>query len=179
MANLWSNAVMTTKGLALQAKLIAGSTLTITKVMSGSGSVDVDKLAAQTAVSSPQQSLSCLRISYPSAGKAKLPVLLSNEGVTTAYTAKQVGVYAQDPDEGEILFFIMQADQAATVPGVEIPKSADTPGFSVQWDIYFQYGQADGVTVTVDPSSAQTIVADYVDSEIKIATTAEIDAVLV
>ena len=49
--NTWANAVMTNKGLALQAKLLAGTTLTITRAVTGTGYVTPGLLQNQTAVS--------------------------------------------------------------------------------------------------------------------------------
>ena len=79
---------------------------------------------------------------------------LTNDDLNSGYTAYQVGVYATDPDEGEILFFIAQA---MTNKGTEIPSSTEMPGYSAEWSFYFSYGQADGVEVTVDPSNAVSV----------------------
>lgn len=149
--NTWSNAVITTKGTALLAKLIAGNTLKITRAQSGSGSVPVSQLVTQTAVTSPQQTLTFRTVSYPETGKAALPVYLTNEGLTTGYTATQIGIFAQDPDEGEILFFIAQA---ASGSGTNIPSASEMTAFTAEWTFYFQYGEADSVTVTVDPANS-------------------------
>ena len=151
--NVWQNAVFTNKGLALQAKLIAGTTLNITRAVSGSGYVTPGALGQQTAVSSPKQTLSFMNVIYPEEGKVCLPCRLTNDGLSAGYTAMQVGIYATDPDEGEILYFIVQADSGS---GTIVPSAVEMPGFSAEWDFYFQYGQADDVSVTVDPSNAVT-----------------------
>lgn len=148
--NTWQNAVITNKGLALQAKLIAGTTLNITRAVTGSGYVTPGLLQQQTAVTSPQQTMSFRTITYPEIGEACVPVYIENGGLATGYTAMQVGIYATDPDEGEILFFIAQA-QSGT--GTVVPSETESPGYSAEWNFYFQYGQADDVNVTVDPSN--------------------------
>lgn len=170
MANTWANAVMTNKGLALQAKLLAGTTLTITKAMTGSGTVATASLPSQTAVSSPQQTLSARTVSY-SGGAAAVPFYLGNDSLATGYTAMQVGVYAQDPDEGEILYFIAQA---ATGGGTYVPSNTEMPGFSAEWTFYFAIGQADEVEVTVDPahSVSQEEAQQMIDTSIGAATIA-------
>ena len=106
--NIWANAVITNKGLALQAKLIAGTTLTITRAVIGTGYVTPGLLAQQTAVTNERQELTSGAATYPSKGMCALPLRLSNAGLDEGYTAKQVGIYAMDPDEGEILYFIAQ-----------------------------------------------------------------------
>lgn len=175
--NVWENAVVTDKGLSLLAKLTAGHTLDITRAETGAGYVTPGLLTKQTAVTDPKQALSFREITYPETGKCCMPCVLTNDEVETGYTANQVGIYATDPDDGEILFFIAQA---AAEKGTEVPSATEMPGYSAEWTFYFQYGQADGVTVVVDPSNSVTHdgMVQYINSEIQTATIEEIDEVL-
>lgn len=150
--NIWQNAVITEAGLALEAKLVAGTSLTITKAVSGSGTVPVANLPQQTAVTSPQQTLTLRPATYQSGGTAAVPVYLVNDSLTTGYTATQVGLYAQDPDDGEILYFIAQANSGT---GTVVPSNSEMPGYTAEWTFYLTYGQADTVSVTV--SGANTV----------------------
>lgn len=147
--NIWANAVITQKGLALQAKLIKGTTLAITKAVTGASFVTPGLLSQQTAVSNPKQELSLRPVTYPEEGKCAVSGSLTNDDLTTGYTAMQVGFYATDPDEGEILYFIAQAENGT---GTAVPSKTEMPGYSAEWTFYFRYGQADDVNVTVDPS---------------------------
>jgi len=148
--NIWSNAVMTNAGLALLAKLVAGTTLTITKAQTGSGTVATSQLPSQTSVTNPQQTLTFRSVTTPEDGTAALTCYLTNDSLTTGYTATQVGIYAQDPDDGEILFFIAQA---ASGSGSVVPSSSEMPGYTAEWTFYFAYGQASSVNVTVSPAN--------------------------
>lgn len=152
--NIWNNSVITQKGLALQAKLIEGTTLDITRAVTGSGYVDPGILKQMTAVANEQQSLKFLPVTYPEEGKCKLPCYLNNDELGSGYTAMQVGIYANDPDVGEILYFIAQAE---TGTGTIIPSKGEMPGYSAEWNFYFQYGQAEEVHVEVDPAHIATI----------------------
>lgn len=147
----WTNGTYTHKGLALLAKLTQGSSLKITKAVSGTGYVTPANLANQTAVTGAKQQLTFQAASYPSAGTCKLPMFLTNKGVATGYKAKQIGLYAYDPVEGEILYFIAQSAN-----GTEVPSESEMPDYSATWTFYFRYGQADNVDVTVDPSHTVT-----------------------
>ena len=149
----WVNAIMTNKGVALLSKLTQGNTLKITNAKTGAGTVSTSLLASQTNVTTPKQTLSIQSVGYPQEGKCALTVDLTNDGVTTSYTATQVGVFAQDPDEGEVLFCIAQA---ASGEGTTIPPASVMPGYNAQWTFYLQYGQADSVDVTVDPANTVT-----------------------
>lgn len=149
--NNWANAVMTQQGLALQSKLIAGNRLQITKVQIGAGSVTPGLLMQQTMVSEPKATLTQVTsITYPESGKCAVKINIDNANIITGFTAMQIGFYAQDPDVGEILYFIAQAEAGA---GTIVPSKSEMAGYSAEWTVYFQYGQADGVNVTVDPSN--------------------------
>lgn len=157
--NIWENAVLTNQGKALQSKLIAGNTLEISKIQIGEGYVSPALLMAQTAVTSPKKTLNQVSaITYPEEGKCAVTININNDDVTTGYTAKQIGFYAMDGDV-EILYFIAQAENGM---GTIIPSNTEMPGYSAEFNFYFQYGQADNVTVVVDPSNS--VSQAYVDS---------------
>ena len=161
-ATVWI-AEVTDKGNALLAKLAAGNTLEITKAVSGSGAVDTTLLKQQTTVATPQQTVTIQPVAYPGEKKCKLPITIRNAGLATSYTCTNIGVFANDPDEGEILFFLAAADG----PGTSIVSETLQPGYSADYDFYVSYGNADGVNVTVDPSNAVTqgAMENYVATE--------------
>ena len=176
--NVWANTVITDKGLSLLAKLTQGHTLQITEAVTGSGFVTPGLLHKQTEVTDPKQPLNLRPATYPEIGKCQLSMALTSEGLTEGYKANQVGVYAIDPDEGKILFFIAQAVDEAS--GTIIPSETEMDGYSAEWIFYFQYGQADGVEVTVDPTNtvSRGEMIAYVNGAIVPITTEEIDAIL-
>lgn len=146
----WENAVLTQKGMSLMAKLTSGNTLSLIRAATGAGYVDPAVLKYQTGVTEVKQELTFALQSYPEEGKCAVPVRLFNTGLTSGYTARQVGIYAMDPDEGEVLFLIAQANSE---DGTAVPSESEIPGYSAEWTFYLQYGQADGVIVTVDPAN--------------------------
>lgn len=176
--NVWTNAVVTDKGLDLLAKLTQGNTLDITRAVTGAGFVTPGLLTKQKEVTDPKQTLALMSVTYPETGKCAFPVRLTNEGVVSGYYATQVGVFAMDPDEGEILFFIVQSTDANS--GTIIPSETEMPGYSAEWTFYFQYGQADGVNVTVDPSGTVTKqeMEKYINEKFVPITKEQIDAIL-
>lgn len=174
--NIWSNAVITEKGLALLAKLTQGNTLEITNAITGTGFVTPGLLVKQTELTSPKQTLKARPVSYPDIGRCDLPLVLTNEGLASGYECTQVGVFAKDPDEGEILFFIAQS--IAEDSGTTVPSEAEMPGYSAEWTFCLQYGQADNVTVTVDPANtvSRSEMIQFIDEEFVPITFAQIDA---
>lgn len=173
--NIWENAVVTEKGLALLAKLAEGNTLDITDAETGMGYVTPGLLVKQTAVLEPKQAPTFRNVTYPEEGTCSVACYLNNDDLDNGYTANQVGIYATDPDEGRILFFIAQASNGT---GTIIPSNEEMPGYTAEWTFYFKFGQADGVTVYVDPASmiTQEAMERYIASEILVATNDEIDA---
>lgn len=164
--NSWKAGVITNKGLGLLSKLVKGNTLAITRAETGAGFVDAELLGQQTAVLEPMQALTFNAVSYPEEGKCVIPCKLSNEDITTSYIARQIGLYAMDPDEGEILFYITQVESEEG--GTGIPAAHLIPSYTATWNLVILYGMADGVEVMVDP--AGTVSPDemyaYVDSAI-------------
>lgn len=173
-ANGWTNAVLTKKGLALMSKLTQGNTLNITRAVAGSGMVSVDELTQQEELLEPMQDMTIMSATYPETGKCAVTVNISNTDIEIPYMAEQIGFYADDPDEGEILYFIAQADEDR---GVLIAAADEAAGYTAEWTFYFQYGQADSVTVVVDPANtvSRAVMEQYVANEIREATEEEIE----
>ena len=90
----------TQKGLGLTAKLAAGATLTITRAVAGSGNTQIP---AAVDLSQPVQTLA-VNSAVRSGDTVTLPVSLVAAQAPGNYTLTELGVYAWDPDEGEILY---------------------------------------------------------------------------
>ena len=151
--NIWENTVLTDQGKALQAKLLQGQTLKITRVTTGSKKVPIVDLRQQTDVTEGGYDIT-LQPSRTEGEKTILPVLLENTGLKDSYDLWQVGFFAEDPDEGEILFCISQASQAK-----HIPSEAESPGYSVTWDFYFNTSNTIPFEVVLNSSGLVNIEA--------------------
>lgn len=129
--NIWENTVLTEQGRALQAKLLKGQTLKIKRVATGAKKVPVVDLRQQTNVTEGGYDI-ILQPARTDGDNTVIPVLLENKGLNESYELWQIGFYAEDPDEGEILFCLSQASQSK-----HIPSEKESPGFSITWDFYF------------------------------------------
>lgn len=156
--------VLTEKGEALLAKMTQGSTLDITHAEVGSGKVDASLLKQQTSVSTVKQRATIEPVGYPAEGMCALPVTITNEGLSAGYSAWQIGVFANDPDEGSVLFFIAQAEDIAT----GVPSAALMPSYKTQIIFHLEYGDADLVNVDVNPANAvsQAAMENYVNAKV-------------
>ena len=149
--NIWENTVLTDQGKVLQAKLLKGQTLKIKRAATGTKKVPVVDLRQQTSVTEGGYDLT-LQPARTEGDKTVIPVLLENKGLNESYDLWQVGFYAEDPDEGEILFCLSQASQAKN-----IPAEAESPGFSITWDFYFNTSDTAPFEVVLDSAGLVSI----------------------
>lgn len=150
----------TQKGINLLAKLQAGTSLNITRVVSGAGYVNPDALPIQTQVTDPRKEFITGNVTYANE-RARIPISLDNRGVTSPYSQWQIGTYVQDPDEGEILYCISQTREPD-----HVPTQTQTPGWIINIGLNILYGNADRVNVTIDPTgmvSNEDMVAHELD----------------
>lgn len=100
----------TTQGLALAAKTAAGAKLTVTKVTAGSGTT----AASAAALAGSKQTLTVGEAAV-SGETAVLPVTLAEAKAAASYTLTELGVYASDPDAGEILYQVFRLEEARVI----------------------------------------------------------------
>ena len=102
----------TNKGLALSAKTAAGTCLRVTRVVGGSGHTQDIPNADQ--MSEIRQTLA-VGEARCAGSTAVLPVTLAAVGLESSYTLTEFGIYAEDPDEGEILYCVYRLDEPTTI----------------------------------------------------------------
>lgn len=153
MPIIWENSTLTNKGIALQAKTLTGDNINITSVKTGSGSVENYNLKDQTDVTDIEQVLIITSVGLmpDDVYTAKLQVLLTNNDLAESYNLRQIGIYATDPDEGEILFAIAQSTEA-----YKIPSKTESPGFSLSWTFFFNLSSETNINATIDPDGLIT-----------------------
>lgn len=144
--------IVTNKGLTLQNKQVQGADLILTKAVSGSSSVSLVDLRNQTEVKSIEQTLVIESLKQDASEHSyTLLVRLDNQGLEKAYQLRQIGIYANDPDEGEILFALAQLDVAKT-----IGSEAEAPGYTLQVNFVFQNNNEANIVVNYDDSKFVT-----------------------
>lgn len=146
MANIWENSVITNKGMELQAKILAGSNIAITSVKVGAGRVSVDQLKNQVAVSQIKTTASIMDM-YTEDYTAIISVQLKNDDITEAFDLNQVGFYALDPEEGEILYALAQTTNAR-----HVPTEAEMPNYILNWNFHFSLSNEFNLVVNSNPA---------------------------
>lgn len=150
----FSKVVITTKGQALMAKLIAGqATVQFTKIRTSSTQYAVADLEALTSLSNIKQTVDITRVTRTNDVAVQVEAAFSNTGLETGYYARALGLYAIDPDEGEILYAVsaetsgncyFPADNGITVSGLLVKMVT-------------VIGNATAVTMNIDPTVIATI----------------------
>lgn len=109
--------VLTQKGMALLAKVQAGlCSVVLTKAASGDGSYsDGEDLTARTALKSQKQAFPIDTVTVQNSTNVYVKFTITNHpaggtDLEHGYYIKEVGVFATDPDDGEILYCIAIAE---------------------------------------------------------------------
>ncbi len=100
----FKKSVITSKGLALLAKAQAGATINFTKVAIGDGAYSGD-LETLTSLKSHVKDLDISNL-RTEGSKSWVEVNLNNSGMIAGYYIREIGLFAMDPDEGEILYSV-------------------------------------------------------------------------
>ncbi|MFR1898676.1 MAG: hypothetical protein ACLS3B_03820 [Veillonella atypica] len=111
----WSNATMTDVGADLQAKVNAGKTkLTFTKIKVGSGVNATNSLALTDVISSKWETTNFV---VKQEGKiVSVDTFITNNGITEAFRMSEIGLFAQDPDKGEVLYAYLTDPEPDRMP---------------------------------------------------------------
>ncbi|MGO4373482.1 hypothetical protein AB4Z21_22495, partial [Paenibacillus sp. MCAF20] len=104
MMGAFNGLVLTNRGLALQGKVQAGAPLVYTKIAMGDGNLGGTTIPNLTAMISLKKNLPITRLTPQTGGKALVGTNYSNSEITTGFYFRELGVFANDPDLGEILY---------------------------------------------------------------------------
>lgn len=111
----WSNATMTDVGADLQAKVNAGKTkLTFTKIKVGSGVNATNPLVLTDVISSKWETTNFV---VKQEGKiVSVDTFITNTGIHEAFRMSEIGLFAQDPDKGEVLYAYLTDPEPDRMP---------------------------------------------------------------
>lgn len=161
----FSKLVITNKGQALLAKMIAGEgSVEFTKVSASSTAYTDAQLEGLTSLSNVKQTSLISKITRTNGVAIKVEAAFTNTELTAGYYMKALGLYAVDPDVGEILYAVtretsgncyMPAYNGITVSGAYV-------------QLVTTVGNAENVSLEVDQAAVATI-GDIQDLQKQIA----------
>ena len=150
----FSKLVITNKGQALLAKMIAGSgNIEFTKVSASSTAYTDAQLEGLTSLSNAKQTSLISKVTRTNEVAIKVEAAFTNTELTAGYYMKALGLYAVDPDAGEILYAVtretsgncyMPAYNGITVSGAYV-------------QLVTTVGNAENVSLEVDQAAVATI----------------------
>lgn len=115
----YNTAVITKKGIALSTKALSGQEMRFTKAAIGDGEYnELENLENITELRSVKQEKEFNSWEIKDEKHIILQSVFENRDLDTGYKIKEFGIYAEDPDEGEILYLICTAvkGQEDTMP---------------------------------------------------------------
>lgn len=155
----WSYA-LTNKGRQLQAKAQAGAHLVYTRMAVGSGTLSGQSLESMTALIAPVKDLTITRLKRPAGStRALIGATLTNQDVTTGFYLREVGIFADDPDDGEILY--MYANAGATADYIT-PQGDGVIEKALNMNVFV--GAAANITANIDESLVYATQQDLADA---------------
>lgn len=139
--------ILTNKGRALQAKAQTGVQLNFTRIALGDGELGSSSIVDLNALKNEIKSLSLTKIKTMPGGKAVIGGYFTNQELPSGFYWRELGVFAQDPDVGEVLYCYANASTNAEyipAPGTDIIER--------NIDVVTLVGNASSVTATIEES---------------------------
>ena len=146
---------ITKKGLKLLTKILAsGEELNFTRAAVGTGSVpagyDRENMIGLAAYKMDGTISRC--VSDPENQQASIVMQVSSVGVTQGFTVTEAGIFAQDPDEGEILYAYTDMTED---PQYIYPEDSEISKF-MELTLVVVIGSVEKVTAYINPGSLIT-----------------------
>lgn len=150
----FSSLVITEKGQALVTKMMVdgGNGLGFTKIATSDTAYPESALSTLTSLTGVKQTAGISNIEKVSGTQVKLEASVENSQITEGYHINTIGLYATDPDDGEILYAVCRALVAGYIPAYN--------GLSVSgaiFELVVGVGATSKVNFNVDPAVVATI----------------------
>lgn len=143
----WGTNGLTNRGRVLQNKAQAGVQLKYTKIVIGDGQLGNQSIGPLLGVISPKMTVPITRLRV-SGDSALIGMTFNNDAVTVGFTWRELGIYAQDPDLGEIMYFYANAGTT----GSYIPPGGGSDIVEMSYDQNVFVGTAQNITAEINES---------------------------
>lgn len=143
--------VLTSAGIALQTKVQGGATLELTNIQMGSGQLNGQPIGPLTALISSNATVPIQSGQAIGQNTYQVEGFFTNADLSAGFWWREIGIFANDPDNGEILYAYANAGDA----GDYIPTVTDQ---RIEKYIYFSMTLANATTVTVTIPQTDTYV---------------------
>lgn len=139
---------LTNAGRHLATSLIAGEVLTFTKVGIGAGDpISKEQISEMTGLLNPKAYFPIAEVKDNEDGTVSIMTTFTNKDNEARFYIREIGVFAQDPKRGEILFGVIPCGDAADLFSAKTDKE-----LSVTHEIMVKVEDAENVTFIVNDS---------------------------
>ena len=150
----YSKFYLTNNGQALLAKMIAGTgDIEFTKVCASSTQYTESQLIALTALTNIKQTSLISKVTRTNEVSIKVEAAYSNRDLTAGYYMRTLGLYAKDPDKGEVLYGVT----IETSGNCYMPPYNGITVSAAYIQLYTTVGNASNVSLEVSPGAFATI----------------------
>lgn len=146
--SVFGGLVLTNKGKILQAKVQTGVELLYTRIAMGDDQLGTSVIQDLTALKHEVHSLQIDKLKVLSGGRATVGGVFSNSGLSSGFYWRELGVFAQDPDAGEILYCYGNAGNLAEY----IAADSGADAIEKRIDLDLSVGNAANVSAVIDSS---------------------------
>jgi len=154
--------ILTNSGRNLLAKALTGAPLHFTKLQLGDGIWSQNTIPENlTSLLSPKMDIPIQELNLKGDGTALIRGILTNTGLSEGFSTRELGIYAQDPDLGEILYAVAYAQNPDFIPSDGVVKVEEVI------DVYTVVSNAQNVTAQI---SDTVVLATKQDVDDKIST---------
>ena len=150
MANL-KEVRLTKAGRILQAKAETGTPLKLTRFKIGSGQMTWEEADVAIDLKEPRESMGITSNTATVDGICKVQCTLTTKGIQEGFYARELGLFAMDPDLGEILYLIALATEPDMIP----PESIGAI-ITVDYSFNIVVSNIDNLSLNIDPSGLVT-----------------------
>ncbi len=140
--------ILTNKGRNLQAKAQLGTALHFTRIALGDYDIGGESILDLSSLKHEVKSLPIVKLKLLSGGKAVVGAVFSNEDMKSGFYWREIGIFANDPENGEILYCYGNAGTNAEY----IPAGGGADIIEKSIDVTAIVGNTTNVTATIDQS---------------------------
>ena len=139
---------LTTAGRRLLAKVQTGEVLSFTSAAIGDGEPrGVEFIESMTSLVSERNRFPIVEVKDNGDGTVYIKSVFTNDKVKERYFIKEIGIYARDPAEGEILYAVCSCGEASDLFSANTDKE-----LSIIMQAIITIGNAKNVTFVIDDS---------------------------
>lgn len=158
--------ILTNRGRNLQSKAQAGITLQYTRIGVGDGHLGSTSILDLNNLVNEVMSLDITKLKVLGDGRAVIGTVLSNQNMTEGFYFREIGLFAEDPDLGEVLYCYGNAGELAEY----ISAGGGTDIIEKSIDIQTIVGNAENISAVINESLVYATKEDLENIEIPVTS---------